>query len=227
MDVILGLERQLVVDDVGQVGDVQAARGHVRGHENLDEAAPECLEGAGPLGLAAVTVNGSGAHAAPVQVRSQSACLELAAGEDQDLLHRVASDEVEQQVCLAVLIDRVQNLGQVVGDAIAGRNRDDLRVLLELLRQAANVVRESRREHQRLSLGGHEGDDLADVRHETHVEHSVGFVEDQDLDLAQIHGALADVIEQATRRRDEDLDALPEELDLGVDPGAAVYDRGP
>ena len=63
-------------------------------------------------------------------------------------------------------------------------------------------------------------------RNESHVEHSVGLVEDQDLDLGEIHGALPDVIEQAARCGDQDLDAPPEELDLGVDPSAAVNDRG-
>src|SRR5450756_750344 len=94
MDVVLRLERQLVIDDVGQVCDVQAARGHVRGNEDLDEAASERLEGASSLRLAAVAVDRGSTHAASIQVRSQSAGLDLAAGEDQDLLHGVALDEV-------------------------------------------------------------------------------------------------------------------------------------
>jgi hypothetical protein len=145
-------------------------------------------------------VDGRSAHAASIQVRSQSARLDLAAGEDQDLLHGVALDEVEQQVGLAVLIDRIENLGEVVGDAVAGRDCDDLRVILELFGQAADVIGEGRREHQRLALRRHEGRDLAHIRNEAHVQHSIGFVKDEDLDLAEVHRALADVIEQAAGR---------------------------
>ena len=68
MDVVLRFERQFVVDDIRQVRNVQAARGHVRGYQNLDKVAAERLEGAGPLLLAAIAVDGGAAHAAPVQV---------------------------------------------------------------------------------------------------------------------------------------------------------------
>ena len=95
VDVVLGLERQLVVDDVREVLDVEAARSHVRGDEDLDEAAAEGLQGAGPLLLAAVAVDRGAADAAPVQVRGQPAGADLAAGEDQDLLHRVAQDQMD------------------------------------------------------------------------------------------------------------------------------------
>src|SRR2546430_1230003 len=53
------------------------------------------------------------------------------------------------------------------------------------------------------------------------------FVEDEDLDLAQIDRLLADVVEEAARRGDEDLDASAQGLDLGLDRDAAVDDRGP
>ena len=61
---------------------------------------------------------------------------------------------------------------------------------------------------------GMQRDDPLDVRDEAHVEHAVGFVEDQDLDLAEVHGLLADEVEQAARRGHEDLDAALELLDL-------------
>ena len=50
-------------------------------------------------------------------------------------------------------------------------------------------------------------DDPLDVRQEAHVEHPVGLVEDEDLDLAEVGDLLADEVEQPARRRDEDLDA--------------------
>ena len=93
------------------------------------------------------------------------------------------------------------------------------------LGQAPDVVREGGGEEQRLALAGEQAHDLADVRDEAHVEHPVGLVEDEDLDLAEVHRALADVVQQPARSGDEDLDAAPEQLDLRVDPGAAVDDR--
>ena len=40
---------------------------------------------------------------------------------------------------------------------------------------------------------------LLDVRQEAHVEHPVGLVEDEDLDLAEVGDPLADEVEQPAR----------------------------
>ena len=65
-------------------------------------------------------------------------------------------------------------------------------------------------------------DDLADVADEAHVEHAVGLVEDEDLDLRQVDRALADVVEQAARGRDDDLGAVAQRADLRIEADAAV-----
>ena len=49
-------------------------------------------------------------------------------------------------------------------------------------------------------------EDAPDVRQEAHVEHPVRLVEHEDLDLAEVDVPLADVVEQAAGRGDEDLD---------------------
>ncbi len=54
---------------------------------------------------------------------------------------------------------------------------------------------------------GEQVEDPADVGHEAHVEHPVRLVEDEDLDLAEVGRALADEVEEAAGRGDEDLDA--------------------
>jgi hypothetical protein len=66
-------------------------------------------------------------------------------------------------------------------------------------------------------------DDAADVADEAHVEHAVGFVEHQGLHLRQVDGALAEVVEQAAGRGDQDVDATAQGLDLRVDADAAEH----
>ena len=56
-------------------------------------------------------------------------------------------------------------------------------------------------------LAGSLRDDPADVVDEAHVEHAVGFVEDEDFDAIELDGALLHEIEQPSRRRDQDVDA--------------------
>ena len=65
-------------------------------------------------------------------------------------------------------------------------------------------------------------EDPLDVGHEAHVQHAVRLVEHEDLDLAEVGGPLADEVEQPAGRGDEDLDAGPQLLDLGIERDAAV-----
>ncbi len=60
---------------------------------------------------------------------------------------------------------------------------------------------------------------------EAEVHHLVGFVEDQDLDHRQVAHALLDQVDQAARRRDEDVDAAAQVLAVLVDAGAAEHGR--
>ncbi len=74
---------------------------------------------------------------------------------------------------------------------------------------------------------GRSFEDPLDVGHEAHVQHAVGLVEHEDLDLAEVCRALADEVEEAAGRRDEDLDAGAQLLDLGIEGHAAVHHRRP
>ena len=62
-----------------------------------------------------------------------------------------------------------------------------------------------------------------DVVDEAHVEHAVGFVEHEDLDMREVERALAVVVEQAPGRGDEDVDAAPQLVDLRLHADAAEH----
>ena len=69
------------------------------------------------------------------------------------------------------------------------------------------------------------GDDALDVVDEAHVEHAVGFVEHQHLDLVEAQRALVDQIEQTARRRHQHFDAVRQRAHLLVDRHAADGER--
>ena len=72
---------------------------------------------------------------------------------------------------------------------------------------------------------GHRGDDLADVADEAHVEHPVGLVEHEDLDVRQVDRPLPEVVQEPARRGHDDLGTGPERAYLRIEPDAPV-DRG-
>ncbi len=71
---------------------------------------------------------------------------------------------------------------------------------------------------------GSERDHALDVVDEPHVEHAVRLVEDEDLDAGEIDVALAVVVEQPARGRDQDVDAAPQLRRLAVHAGTADGD---
>ena len=83
----------------------------------------------------------------------------------------------------------------------------------ERLGEAGDFRRHGRREEQRLAGERHQLADALDVGNEAHVEHPVGFVDDQDLDRVQEQAAALGEIEQASGRRDDDVGAA---RDLGL-----------
>ncbi len=58
-----------------------------------------------------------------------------------------------------------------------------------------------------------------------HVEHAVGFVEDQIFDATQVGVALVHQIEQTARRGDDNIDTLPHSVDLRILSDAAEDSR--
>lgn len=86
-----------------------------------------------------------------------------------------------------------------------------------------------RREHDRLPILGHIGDDLHDVLAETHVEHTVGLVEDQALDVRKVDAAVLDVRDHAPGGGDHHVRTHQHTALLHIPALAvatAVYDRG-
>jgi hypothetical protein len=95
----------------------------------------------------------------------------------------------------------------------------------DALGEAADVVVERRRQQQVLALRRQQLQHAPDVVDEAHVEHAVGLVEHEDLDVRQVDRALADVVEQAARRGDDDVDAAAQVVDLRIDVDAAEDQR--
>ena len=77
MHVVLGVERHVVVEDRGQVDDVEAARGHVGGHQQVHVAALEGVERLQALVLRLVAVQRGGVQAVALERTRQPRRTEL------------------------------------------------------------------------------------------------------------------------------------------------------
>ena len=156
----------------------------------------------------------------------------LGAGEDQHPVHLAALGKAgaqhhRQQRLLLALLDEADILLDPLDRGRGGRDRDLGRIGQELVGQLLDRLRHGRREEQGLALGRQQPDDLLERVDEAQVEHLVGLVEDEDLDLAQGQIALLDQVDQAARRGDEHVDAARHVLPVLADRGAAEHGRHP
>ena len=147
----------------------------------------------------------------------------LHAREDQHLVPVVVLDEVDQQVLLHLAADRVHLLRDQLGGLVAARDLDQHRRVQQAIGEGLDLVAEGGREQQALLLLRQHREHLLDVVDEAHVEHAVGFVEHEDLDVREVERALAVVVEQAARRGDEDVDAAAQLVDLRLHADAAEH----
>jgi len=94
------------------------------------------------------------------------------------------------------------------------------------MHEAGHGLLHGRRVAEGLALLGQGGHDAPDGRQKAHVEHAVGFVEHEQLDVAQVGQAAIQKVLQASRSGDDEPAAGTKALDLRPLGYAADHERG-
>ena len=105
------------------------------------------------------------------------------------------------------------------------RDFDPLGIVQEVLADAADFRRHRRGEEQGLPGERHQLADTFDVGDEAHVQHAVGFVDDQQFDAGEQQTAAFGVVEQAAGSCDQDIDAAGQFAVLVAERDAADQER--
>ena len=216
----------LVVDDVGDVVDVDAAGGDIGGDQHVDVAGAERLERLLAGGLSQVAMHRADLEAAFGQLVGDFLGGALGAGED----HRgAAALGLQYPADQFDLVQRVGAVDELFGGVVGGRRMRGLRpdvggLVHERTGQRDDRVRHRRREQHGLPFVGDLLENPLDVGQEAEVEHFVGLVEHQHRQPAELKMALLGEIEQPPRRADDHVDTLLQRLDLRL-VGPATVDR--
>ncbi len=213
---------QLVIDDVADIVDVDAAGGDVGGDQGAQLAGLEGLQGAFTLRLVLVAVDGGGFDAAGLQIGGDLVGRTLGTGEDQRTGQRRVGVHFRQQGALADRLDIDHALFDALGGRGFRRDRHLLGVGQQFAGQDAGFLGHGRREEQVLAFVRQLLRDLADRLDEAQVQHLVGFVKDEELDAAQVDGLLFQVVHQAAGGGDQDVEAAVQRLVLRTVLDAAV-----
>ena len=220
--VALGVVRDVVVEHVADALHVQAARGHVGGHQHVELAVLELLDGALALLLLDVAVDRAGGHAARLQLLGQLLGGRLGPGEHDHRVERLGFQDAGQRIELVHAGDEPVALPDVGRGGGLGRDGDFGRILEVGLGDAPDRRRHGRREQRDLAVRRGFLQHRLDVVDEAHPQHFVGFVQDQALQFGQVQGAAVEVVDHPARGADHDLHAAAQGLQLRAVALAAV-----
>ena len=119
-------------------------------------------------------------------------------------------------------VNHLPDAGQLAGSALLLGDLDPGGILQVPPSDAEDARREGGRKQSCLPLFRRLRDDGVDVFCKPHVEHLVGLVEDQHLDVLQIERRPAKVIERASRRGDNHFGAASQRADLVIHRSTAI-----
>src|SRR5437667_1933946 len=142
--------------------------------------------------------------------------------EDEDRHHVLPTEKPDQKRGLQVLRDRVDFVTDRRGRPMGWRDRDADGIAHDRSGKGLDLGRHCCGKQQSLAVSRKGADDPPNVRKESHVEHAVRLVEDEDLETAEVHVPAGHVVEEPARRRDDDIDARSEGVFLWCHSDAAV-----
>ena len=213
----------LVVDDVGDVVDVDSSGGDIGGDEYVDAPLAEGSQGLLARDLSEVSVNGADGEPALSEVIGDLLGCALGPGENHCGAATLGLKDAGDELGLVEGVRAVHVLGGALVDRrIVGVLGADVRRLgQECAGQGHDRSGHRGREEHGLTGIRQRAHDSFDVGEESQVEHLVGLVENQDLHLAQDQVALAGEVEQTPGSTHHDVDADLQLADLMLERPAA------
>ena len=203
----LGVVGHVVVHDVADPLDVEAARGDVRRDQDVELSALDARHRALAVLLLHVAVQRRGSEAPRLESLGQLDGRLLGAREHEHAVEGLRLEDARQRVELVHAAHDPVALPDVGGGAGLAGDRDLDRLAQVLLGDAADRGRQRRREQGDLPGGRCLLEDPLDVVDEAHLQHLVGFVEHDAGDAAEVQRAALDVVHHAARSADHDVSA--------------------
>ena len=208
--IVFGIVGQVVVEDVGHIRNVQTTGSHVGSDQYVQGSLGEVFQDLHPLLLRHVTGQQTDAVTVILQPRMHVFTDMLGVGEDDGFFRPLFFHQGEQQQHLVF----VGGVEQLLLNADAGHL---LRLYLHMFRVVHVFVGQllhpqgeggGEQHAQTLGRGRHAAEQEADVLDEAQIEHAIRFIQHHDLNVAQIDHLGLEVVDDATRGADQDVDAL-------------------
>ena len=222
VNVVLTVGGKVVVDDQGDLLNVDATGQKVSGDEDSGGTRAELLHDDISLSLLHVSVHGRDGEVAGSELVGEPVDLSSGVAEDDSLGDGDGLVQIREGVQLPLLLlnSNVELLDTLEGE-FGLLDQDADRVTHELGGDFEHVLRHCSREEDDLSGLRKELEDVVDLLGETTRQHLIGLVEDEHLDVVGLeHTALNHVLD-TTRSANDDLRTILQSLHVLADVGTA------
>ena len=214
--------RHVVVHDMADSLDVEAAGGDIGGHHDVDLAGFQTRDGALALGLGNVAVERSGGEAPRLELFRQFHRRLLGAGEYQHAVEGFGLEYARQRIQLVHAADYPVSLADVGRGAGLALDRDFDRRAQMFRRYAANRRGECGREQGHLPLRRRLFENALHGIDEAHAQHFVGLVQNQQRQPRQFQCTAVHVVDDAPGGSHDHVHSAPQGVELGLVALAAV-----
>ena len=165
---------------MGDILHVKPTRGDIRRDEDVEVSPPECCHDPGACGLFHVSVEAVHIVSAASQQDVEGVGLLAGAAEDDCLRNILRLDEADGRIGALMLLDDKVALLNVVVRALRLLGLQFQRVVENVAGKRLDLLRHGRRKEHRLVRPGKVLEDLLHVVDESHVQHFVRLVHDDD-----------------------------------------------
>ena len=226
--VVINVSRKVIVDNVSDVGNVETTGRNSSGNQDWAATVTEELESSLTLPLGSVSVDRSGWEVLVDQEVRQRVGHALCLHKDKCQATGMGMKNIKENRALVNVLNVLNALCDVLGGRANTADREEDVVFEEVPRKHLNVAWEGGRKHERLAVCdlGHvlTLNDTTNLRLETHVQHSIGLVENKVFDVAEGDAATFQKIDQATGRSHQKITSTLNLAQLGANIGTTIHD---
>lgn len=222
VNVVLAVGGEVVVDDEGNLLDIDTTGEKVGGNENTGRSGTELLHDNITLGLVHVTVHGGDGEVTGSELVGEPVDLSAGVAEDDGLGDGDGLVQVGEGVELPILLldGNVELLNTFEGKLVL-LDENTNGVAHELGGDLKDVLGHSSGQENDLGGLGQKLEDVVDLLGETAGQHLVGLVEDEHLHVVGLQDTTLDHVVNTAGGTDDDLGAILQGLHVVTDGGAA------
>ena len=220
MDVALQVLGDVVVDDQGNLLDVNTTRQQISGDENTRRTAPKFFQDNITMMLRDVSVGRGDDELTALHLLGQPVDLPPGVAKDDSLGNVDGVVQIAQSLQLVLVNSNVDiELLDTLEGQLSPLNQNLNGVVHEAFGDFESLLRHGSREETDVNVTRESGEDGVDLVTETTGQHVIGLVKDENLDGVRAKNIPAQHIVHTTGGTNDDMDSFLEFLNIVAHPG--------